>query len=203
MRRVLVVNSGSSSLKYQLIEADTEQVIARGVIERIGECRQSRGSSEGASGLPPADARHTRSPEAPSEDEHLALNRSELPSEDRHHHVQDFSAAFQLMLEQLEAQGVDLAEPLAAIGHRVVHGGDRFDGPTLITPEVVDAIEELSTLAPLHNPPSLAGIAAAGETFPGVPQVAVFDTAFHQTLAPAAYRFAIDLALAERHGVRR
>jgi acetate kinase len=106
------------------------------------------------------------------------------------------------MLRELEAQGV-LDEPLVAVGHRVVHGGERFVEPTIVTAEVERAIDELSVLAPLHNPPNLAGIRAATATFPGVPQVAVFDTAFHRTLPPAARTYAIDADLAERYGIRR
>jgi acetate kinase len=96
-----------------------------------------------------------------------------------------------------------LDEPLAAVGHRVVHGGERFVEPTLVTSEVEQAIDELAALAPLHNPPNLAGIRSATATFPGVPQVAVFDTAFHRTLPPAARTYAIDADLAERYGIRR
>lgn len=194
MKKVLVVNSGSSSLKYQLIDVDTHEVVARGLIERIGE--SSVASSEDVSGLPPVDARHTRSPETSSEDppETVTAPRPGVP---------DHTAAFRLMLGQLSEQGVDLDKPLLAIGHRVVHGGERFCGPTLITDDVLEAIDELSSLAPLHNPHSVSGIRAAMATFPGVPQVAVFDTAFHQTLAPAAYSYAIDHVLAAQHGVRR
>jgi acetate kinase len=111
--------------------------------------------------------------------------------------------AFQVMLKDLEEQGFDASEPLAAIGHRVVHGGERFREPTVVTEEVKRAIAELSALAPLHNPPNLAGIEAAERTFPGIPQVAVFDTAFHQSLPPAAYSYAIDSDLAKANQVRR
>ncbi len=159
MSRVLVVNSGSSSLKYQLIELDGERTLASGLIERIGE-----------------------SPGSP---------------------VRDHTAAFQVMLDGLRSQGVDLDEPLAAVGHRVVHGGERFVEPTIVTDEVKRRIDELSELAPLHNPPNLAGIVAAEVTFPGVPQVAVFDTAFHRTLPPVARTYAIDADLAGRFGIRR
>lgn len=159
MSRVLVVNSGSSSLKYQLIELDGEHVLASGLVERIGELRGSP--------------------------------------------VPDHAAAFHVMLDGLRDQGVDLDEPLAAIGHRVVHGGERFVEPTIVTDDVKRQIEELSELAPLHNPPNLAGIVAAEATFPGVPQVAVFDTAFHRTLSPVARTYAIDAELAVRYGIRR
>ena len=162
-RRVLVINSGSSSLKYRLFDAADERTIASGLIERIGE----------------------------------------PPSTEASVSVADHTSAFGVMLDELRAQGLDPAEGLVAIGHRVVHGGERFVEPTLVTDEVKRQIEELSALAPLHNPPNLAGIAAAESTFPGVPQVAVFDTAFHSTLPPAARTYAIDAELAKRHGIRR
>jgi acetate kinase len=98
---------------------------------------------------------------------------------------------------------IDLRSPIAAVGHRVVHGGSRFTGPTLIDDAVEQAIDELSALAPLHNPANLVGIRAARAALPDVPQVAVFDTAFHQSMPPAAYTYAVDSAVAERHGIRR
>lgn len=180
--RVLVVNSGSSSLKYRLIELPGERTLASGLIERIGE---SRASSVGEGLESPGGSPEPSSDTGP---------RDPVP---------DHMAAFQLMLRGLEEQGIDLAEPLAAIGHRVVHGGERFLEPTIVTAEVKREIDELSTLAPLHNPPNLAGIVAAETAFPGVPQVAVFDTAFHRTLPPVARAYAIDAELAERHGIRR
>ncbi|HEU4849334.1 MAG TPA: acetate kinase [Terrimesophilobacter sp.] len=157
MSRVLVVNSGSSSLKYQLIELDGDRVLASGLVERIGEDES----------------------------------------------VPDHTAAFGIMLKGLEEQGIDLDEPLAAVGHRVVHGGEEFIEPTIVTAEVKRQIDELAELAPLHNPPNLAGIVAAEAAFPGVPNVAVFDTAFHRTLPPVARTYAIDADLAEQYGIRR
>lgn len=163
MSRVLVVNSGSSSLKYQLIEMAGETVLARGLIERIGE----QSSSETSVIVP------------------------------------DHAAAFRVMLESLRDQVVGPTESIAAVGHRVVHGGERFVVPTIVTDEVKKTIEELSVLAPLHNPPNLAGIIAAETTFPGVPQVAVFDTAFHRTLPPVAHTYAINATIAREHDIRR
>lgn len=147
MKPVLVINSGSSSLKYQLIDVDSEESLVAGNIERV--------------------ANH----------------------ED----------AFREMLLKLRGSGI---APIA-VGHRVVHGGARFAAPTRITPDVVAEIESLVPLAPLHNPGNLAGIRGALAAFPGLPQVAVFDTAFHQSMPAASYRFAIDRQLADRHGVRR
>ncbi|MDL9981006.1 acetate/propionate family kinase [Microbacterium sp. ASV49] len=188
MTPVLVINSGSSSLKYQLIDMDAEAVLATGLIERIGVggstapgggigmlAHTVRGSSEGAAFLD-------------------ATYREELS-------VPDHDAAFRAMLDAFATNGPAL-DPVA-VGHRVVHGGARFFEPTLITPLVEINIDELSVLAPLHNPANLAGILAARAAFPAIPHVAVFDTAFHQTLAPAAYTYAIDAALAAHHRIRR
>lgn len=202
MSRVLVVNSGSSSLKYQLIELDGESTIASGLIERIGETSGSALTDDNPR-LPPEDARHTRSLGLSSVTTAVIESAEPSSADDPRNGVPDHTAAFQVMLGELHEQGVDLAEPLAAVGHRVVHGGERFVEPTIVTDDVKREIDELSVLAPLHNPPNLAGIVAAEATFPGVPQVAVFDTAFHRTLSPVARTYAIDADLAERHGIRR
>ncbi|MFI5062134.1 MAG: acetate/propionate family kinase, partial [Actinomycetales bacterium] len=118
--------------------------------------------------------------------------------------IPDHTAGFRAMLDAFEANGPSLAEfPPVAVGHRVVHGGKRFFEPTVVTPLVEINIEDLADLAPLHNPANLEGIRAAEKAFPHVPHVAVFDTAFHQTLAPEAYTYAIDAELAEKYRVRR
>lgn len=150
MSRVLVVNSGSSSVRYRLFGDGS--TIARGIVERIGE------------------------PGGPAADHDRALRQ---------------------VLDQLDLAG------LAAVGHRVVHGGLRFTEPTLVDDEVVAAIEALAPLAPLHNPANLAGIAATRALLPELPQVAVFDTAFHRTLPPAAASYAIDAGIARRYGIHR
>jgi acetate kinase len=156
--RVLVLNSGSSSLKYQLIETTDESRLHSGIVERIGE--------------PGGVADHTE--------------------------------ALHAVAEELGSLGLGIDSPqLAAVGHRVVHGGTRFTEPTLITDEVVAEIEKLVPLAPLHNPANLTGIEVARALRPELPQVAVFDTAFHATIPEAAARYAIDRATADRHGVRR
>jgi acetate kinase len=111
--------------------------------------------------------------------------------------VADHAEALRGILERLEGERVD------AVGHRVVHGGSRFSDATRIDDEVVAAIDALSALAPLHNPANVTGIRAAREVLPGVPHVAVFDTAFHQTMPPEAWRYAIDRAVADEHGIRR
>ena len=174
MSVVLVINSGSSSFKYQLVDVETETALASGLVERIGE---PVGSATHKTG----DAAHTR----------------ELP-------IPDHTAGFAVMLEAFEEYGPSLVEaPPAAVGHRVVQGGARFFRPTLIDDLVEINIDELSVLAPLHNPGAVQGIRAARAAFPDLPHVAVFDTAFHQTLPPAAYTYAIDNALARKHRIRR
>jgi acetate kinase len=172
--RVLVLNAGSSSLKYRLLDGASGVAEASGTVERIGE---STGTLT-----------HTVDGEKHTEQRRFA----------------DFEDALRSAVEAFRQHGPAIdRDALAAVGHRVVHGGERFVEPTLVTSEVEQAIDELAALAPLHNPPNLAGIRSATATFPGVPQVAVFDTAFHRTLPPAARTYAIDADLAERYGIRR
>jgi acetate kinase len=171
---VLVLNCGSSSIKYQLVDAADGTVLARGLAERIGE----------ASGR----LRH----EGPGEQ--IEQDRP----------IPDHQAGLGEILSAFERTGPALAGgTLIAVGHRVVHGGEEFAEPVLITAEVVDAIERLTALAPLHNPANLAGIRVAQQALPDTPQVAVFDTAFHQTLPPHAYTYAVPARWRSEHGVRR
>jgi acetate kinase len=151
--KVFVVNSGSSSIKYQLVDLDSGEATVSGLIERIGE--------------PGGEA-------------------------------SDHTAGMRQVLDHL---GDD--REFAAVGHRVVHGGPRFTEATLITDEVEREIDDLSALAPLHNPANVLGIRAARAALPDVPHVAVFDTAFHQTLPPDAYTYAIDAEIAKKYQVRR
>ncbi len=144
---VLVLNAGSSSVKFQLVDSDTGQRLAGGIVEE----------------------------------------------------VVDHAVALSDVVAEVERLG----RPIEAIGHRVVHGGDVFSEPVRIDDDVVEVICELASLAPLHNPANLAGIAAARATWPTLAQVAVFDTAFHRTLPPAAYRYAVPASWYEQHGVRR
>ncbi|MCK2024389.1 acetate kinase [Microbacterium sp. kSW2-24] len=186
MSAILVINSGSSSLKYSLLDIEREHELASGLIERIGQ-------DTGA-------ASHTVRPDTDADAVPTMLDATY--SDERS--IPDHHAAFAVMLEQFAEHGPSLAEhPPVAVGHRVVHGGARFFAPTLIDADVERQIEELSVLAPLHNPANLAGILAAQAVFRGVPHVAVFDTAFHQTLPAAAYTYAIDAELAKQHRVRR
>ncbi|WP_130012293.1 acetate/propionate family kinase [Serinicoccus sediminis] len=171
---MLVVNAGSSSVKYELLDPGTGVSQARGLIERIG--------------LPDGVAHHT-----------VAGTTHEQVLD-----VPDHAAALQLATRAFQEHGPRLTDvDLLAVGHRVVHGGAEFAEPTLITPEVLAAVERLVPLAPLHNPGNLAGIAATQEAFPDVPQVAVFDTAFHQGMPEAAATYAVPRAWREEHRVRR
>jgi acetate kinase len=177
--RVLVINAGSSSIKYRLFDMEEEHAIAAGALERIG--------------FPQAKYDHRAWHEDGTES-----CGSEVRSVEDHH------AALGWIVEVLEADGL-LANGMGidAIGHRVVHGGERFAEPARIDAEVIEALETVAPLAPLHNPANLMGIRVAAELAPEVPQVAVFDTAFHQTLPPRAYRYAIPERLYREHGVRR
>ena len=186
MSVVLVVNSGSSSLKYSLMDMDRELPLGEGLIERIGQdagdvTHAVRRLSDGSAAPTVLDEKH----------------RSER-------RIADHDEAFRVMLEQFAEHGPQLEEnPPVAVGHRVVHGGARFFAPTPIDDLVEINIEDLSELAPLHNPGAVAGIRAGRRAFGDVPHIAVFDTAFHQTLPPAAYTYAIEKTVAERHRVRR
>ena len=174
MSVVLVVNSGSSSIKYQIIEMETEEVMGKGLIERIGA----------GNGV----ITHTG-----PDDEFV----SERP-------IPDHVAGFDAMTDACNSYGPTLDEvPIVGVGHRVVQGGSRFVAPTVIDSAVMQAIEEIGSLAPLHNPPNLLGITAARQAFPGLPHVAVFDTAFHQTMPQAAYTYAIDASIANQYHVRK
>jgi acetate kinase len=156
---VLVINSGSSSLKFQLVEPDSGRSRAAGVVERIGE---------------------ESSP------------------------IADHDAALRRAFDELADSGIDLETVgLAAVGHRVVHGGNRFHRPTLLDAAVVAELDELSELAPLHNPPAIKGIEVARKLLPDTPHIAVFDTAFFYDLPPAAATYAVDRELAERWQIRR
>ena len=185
MTPVLVINSGSSSFKYQLVDVATERPLASGLVERIGE----------ESGI----ATHTvfLGGEGTAVTATKATSRIERA-------IPDHTAGFTVMLEAFAAQGPSLedARPVA-VGHRVVQGGARFFEPTLITPLVEINIDELSALAPLHNPGALQGIRAARAAFADVPHVAVFDTAFHQTMPAGAYTYAIDRETAQKHRIRK
>ncbi|MFI6791680.1 acetate/propionate family kinase [Nonomuraea sp. NPDC050383] len=160
--RILVLNTGSSSIKYELIDVESRERAARGLVERIGEEEGRLTHHAGGAESRPYEC------ERP------------FPG-----HAEGLAA----VLEAFDKAGPEL-DPVA-VGHRVVHGGTRFREAVLVDDEVIAAVEELAPLAPLHNPVNLAGVRVAREAFPGVPQVAVFDTAFHQTLPPEAYTYAV------------
>ena len=174
---ILVINCGSSSLKYQLINSDTEAVLAKGLCERIG-IEGSQITYQPAGG-------------------EKEVTVSPMPT-----HTQ----AIQMVLDALtnKKSGViaSLAE-VGAVGHRVVHGGEKFTSSTVITDEAMKAIEECNDLAPLHNPANLIGIRACQELMPNVPMVAVFDTAFHQTMPEEAYLYGLPYEYYEKYKVRR
>ena len=171
---VLVVNCGSSSIKYQLINVESSQAVAKGLVERIGE------------------------------ENSLLIHTGSEETIEQGGALVNHEAGLRAVLRAFDDGGPRLGEVgLVAVGHRVVHGGDRFSDPTVVDDDVVTAIEQLIPLAPLHNPANLEGINVARRVFPEVPQVAVFDTAFHQTLPPAAYTYAIDRDIARKYGVRR
>ncbi|MEU4465358.1 acetate kinase [Streptomyces sp. NPDC024017] len=173
--RVLVLNSGSSSVKYQLLDMRDSSRLAVGLVERIGE-QTSR-------------LKHT-----PAGGE----------SRERGGAIADHGAALKAVAEELAKDGLGLDSPeLAAIGHRVVHGGKSFTEPTVIDDAVLSEIERLIPVAPLHNPANLTGIRTAQVLRPDLPQVAVFDTAFHTTMPESAARYAIDVKTADEHRVRR
>ena len=173
---ILVINCGSSSLKYQLIDSETENVLAKGLCERIG--------IDGALSHQPAGKDKIKSTPA----------------------MPDHKVAIQLVIDALtdkEHGVVSSLEDIDAVGHRVVHGGEKFTSSCVITDEVIKEIEACNVFAPLHNPAALIGINACKELMPGLPMVAVFDTAFHQTMPPKAYLYAIPHEYYEKYGVRR
>lgn len=173
---VLVINCGSSSLKFQLIDAQSEEVLAKGICERIG-----------------IDGRLTYQPEG-----------GEKEKSDRA--MPTHTEAIQFVIEALTNESTGVVKSLdeiGAVGHRVVHGGEKFASSVVITDEVKKAIEECNDLAPLHNPANLIGIEACEKLMPGTPMVAVFDTAFHQTMPEKAYMYGLPYEYYEKYKVRR
>lgn len=173
---VLVINCGSSSLKFQLINAESEGVLAKGLCERIG-----------------IDGRLTYQPSGGEK----AVKDLAMPTH---------TEAIQFVIDALtdsETGVVKSLDEIGAVGHRVVHGGEKFSKSVVVTEEVKKAIEECNDLAPLHNPANLIGIAACESLMPGTPQVAVFDTAFHQTMPEKAYMYGLPYEYYEKYKVRR
>ncbi|MCI7248655.1 MAG: acetate kinase [Clostridiales bacterium] len=175
--KVLVINCGSSSLKYQVLDMTTEALLCKGLVERIG--------------MDGAVITH----------EKIGMDKvvNETPMEDH-------KAAIALVLEAIQDSEhgvVESMDEIGAVGHRVVHAGEKYASSVLITDDVIKALEECIDLAPLHNPPNLLGIAACQELMPGTPMVGVFDTAFHQTMPPESYIYALPYEYYEKYGVRR
>ncbi len=177
MQNVLVINCGSSSLKYQLLEMGSEELRARGLVERIGL----------AAGV--------HSYQRPGHDDLV----EELP-------IADHARAIELVLAALvdpDHGVIGTMSEVNAVGHRVVHAGERYSGSVVITPDVLDALKACIPLAPLHNPANITGIEASQKVMPEVPMVGVFDTAFHQSMPDRAYIYPIPYELYEEHQIRR
>lgn len=176
---VLVINAGSSSLKYQLLNPTTGELLAKGLCERIG-----------------IDGLFTYKPQLPGKEAIKAASVS-MPT-----HNEAIQAVLNALVDEKNGVIGSMKE-IDAVGHRVVHGGEKFAKSVVITDEVMQAIEECTPLAPLHNPANIIGIKACQELMPGVPMVAVFDTAFHQTMPPVAYTYALPYEYYEKDKVRR
>lgn len=175
--KILVLNCGSSSIKYKLFNMDSKEVLAQGGVERIG--------------LPGAFLKFTL-----SNDEKVILER-DMP---------EHTVGIEFILETLTGDKygcLDSLDEIAAVGHRVVHGGEKFNSSVLITQEVIDEMVQCSDLAPLHNPANLKGIYTITKLLPKVPQVGVFDTAFHQTMPDYAYMYAIPYEMYKKYAIRR
>lgn len=175
--KILVVNCGSSSLKYQLFDMTDESVLAKGLVERIG--------------IDGARIKHTK---------------TGMDSVIKNTEISNHKVAFKVVVEALldENHGVlKSLDELSAVGHRVVHAGEKYAGSVMITQGVIDALEECVPLAPLHNPANLMGIYAVTEALPNIPQAGVFDTAFHQTMPGYAYMYGVPYHYYEKYKVRR
>ena len=174
--KILVINAGSSSLKYQLFDMTDESVLAKGLVERIG--------------LPGS----------------ILIHRPGDAKVEIKEEIENHAKAISLVLAALTDKDhgvVKSLEEISCVGHRVVHGGEAFCGSVAITPAVMEALKENIELAPLHNPPNIMGIDACTELMPGVPQVGVFDTAFHQTMPAEAFIYALPYEYYEKYKVRR
>ncbi len=175
--KILVINAGSSSLKYQLIDMTNEEVMAKGLCERIG--------------IENSKLNHT-----PNGGEKVVIEKD----------MKDHSDAIKMVLDALTDANhgvIKSMDEISAVGHRVVHGGEKFNKSFIINDDVKKALEECVPLAPLHNPANIIGIEACEKAMPGVPQVGVFDTAFHQTMPKDAYMYGIPYAMYEKHRIRR
>jgi len=175
--KVLVINSGSSSIKYQLFDMTDESVLAKGLVERIG--------------IPDSIINHYPSRREP------IITHQDIPN-----HKIGIKLAMDALLHPEYGVIKDVSE-ISAVGHRVVHAGEKYSGSVLLNDEVMDALKECIELAPLHNPPNILGIEVCKELMPGVPQIGVFDTAFHQTIPEYAYLYGIPYKYYKKYKVRR
>lgn len=174
MHNVLAINAGSSSLKFQLIQMPEETVVAKGLFDRIG---------------------------IPESTYSIEYQDDEI---EKVAEMKDHEQAVEILLDELiRLQVISSLDEIDAVGHRVVHGGELFSESVLITEEVIQAIDDLSELAPLHNPANLTGILAFREVLPDVPMVAVFDTAFHQTMPEESYLYSLPYEYYEKYGIRK
>jgi acetate kinase len=180
-RMILVINCGSSSLKYEVYLMPQRTSLGKGIVERIGEAKGKISQKTTPTGSEPVE--YARELPVPDHKKAMALVRDALTDP--------------------EAGALSAIGDIAGVGHRVVHGGERYSKSVVIDPEVMKSIEECAELAPLHNPPNLTGIRAAREILPEAKQVAVFDTAFHQTMPPAAYLYALPYEFYEKMHIRR
>ncbi len=174
--KVLVINSGSSSIKYQLLDMDDEKVLCKGLLERVG--------------IPGSILKHKK------EGKKFSIEKP----------IANHDEGLKLLLETLtdsEKGVIENLDQINAIGHRVVHGGEKFTKSALVDDKVIQALEEHSYLAPLHNPPNIMGIKSAMKLLPGVPNVVVFDTSFHTTMPPHAYLYALPLEYYRKFKIRR
>ncbi|KGG81135.1 acetate kinase [Caloranaerobacter azorensis H53214] len=175
--KILVINCGSSSLKYQLIDMTNEEVLAKGLAERIG-----------------IDGSRVK---------HRTIGKEEVIIEKP---MPNHKVALEIVLNALtdsEHGAIKSMEEISAVGHRVVHGGEKFSGSVVIDDEVLKVLRECSDLAPLHNPPNIMGIEACQELMPNTPMVGVFDTAFHQTMPKSSYIYPLPYELYEKYGIRK
>ena len=174
--KILVINAGSSSLKYQLVDTDLDKMLAKGLCERVGS--------------------------KDSYIKHGADKDERIFAQYMADHEEALKVVFDALIHS-ERSTITSIDEIDAIGHRIVHGGNYFDSSALITDEVLQKIESLCTLAPLHNPPALKCIQVCQELAPALPQVAVFDTSFFQTLPPSAYMYPLPYELCEKHQIRK
>ncbi|NLY43895.1 MAG: acetate kinase [Clostridiaceae bacterium] len=175
--KILVINAGSSSLKYQLFDMDKEEVLAKGLCERIG--------------IEGSQLKHR-----PKDRDMVIISKP----------MNNHGDAIRMVIDALidpEHGVIESMSEISAVGHRIVHGGEAFSQSVIVDEQVMRVVSECSDLAPLHNPPNIIGIKACQEVMPGVPMVGVFDTAFHQTMPPYAYLYALPYSLYEKHKIRK